>query len=92
MTSMNHAYLDRGNLHAQTLEHGFALLGTVTHESLLTRAYFVVTIETRYGYKVACLEKIACNEGWLNNTSLLRIRSELQKNSFGQYTLSLLEA
>ena len=92
ITSINQAYLDRGDLHVQTLGRGFAWLDTGTHENLLAGAHFVETIETRQGYKVACLEEIAYNQGWLDKATLLRIGSELRKNSYGQYLLSLLEA
>lgn len=92
ITSINQAYLEREDLHVKTLGRGFAWLDTGTHESLLAGAHFVETIETRQGYKVACLEEIAYNQGWLDKATLFRVGSELKKNSYGQYLLSLLDA
>ncbi|PKG54904.1 glucose-1-phosphate thymidylyltransferase [Halomonas sp. MES3-P3E] len=66
ITSINQAYLDRGNLHVELLGRGFAWLDTGTHESLLEAAQFVETIEKRQGYKIACLEEIAFNQSWLS--------------------------
>lgn len=89
ITSINQAYLERGNLNVEVLGRGFAWLDTGTHESLLEAAQFVETIEKRQGYKVACLEEIAFNNGWLSASDLLRIGNSLSKNSYGQYLLSL---
>jgi glucose-1-phosphate thymidylyltransferase len=89
ITSINQAYLERGDLQVELLGRGFAWLDTGTHESLLEAAHFVETIEKRQGYKVACLEEIAFNNGWLTTDELLKTAAELQKNSYGQYLLSL---
>lgn len=89
ITSINQAYLERGNLHVELLGRGFAWLDTGTHESLLEAAHFVETIEKRQGYKIACLEEIAFNNGWLTAEQLLQIGSELSKNSYGQYLISI---
>jgi glucose-1-phosphate thymidylyltransferase len=62
---------------------------TGTHESLLEAGLFVETIEKRQGYKIACLEEIAFNNGWLSADDLQRIGQSLSKNSYGQYLLSL---
>lgn len=91
ITSVNQAYLDRGDLTVELLGRGFAWLDTGTHESLLEAAHFVETIEKRQGYKVACLEEIAFNSGWLKKEALQRIGLSLSKNSYGQYLLGLLE-
>ena len=89
ITSINQAYLERGDLNVELLGRGFAWLDTGTHESLLEAAHFVETIEKRQGYKVACLEEIAFHNGWLNADDLQRIGQSLSKNSYGQYLLSL---
>ena len=73
------------------LSRGFAWLDTGTHESLLEAAHFVETIEKRQGYKVACLEEISFNNGWLIADDLQRIGEQISKNSYGQYLLSLVE-
>lgn len=91
ITSINQAYLERGDLNVELLGRGFAWLDTGTHESLLEAGLFVETIEKRQGYKIACLEEIAYNNGWLSKEELLRIGQSLSKNSYGQYLLSLAE-
>ena len=91
ITSVNQAYLARGNLEVQLLGRGFAWLDTGTHESLLDAAHFVETIETRQGYKVACLEEIAMANGWLTKEEIRVIGESLRKNGYGQYLLSLVE-
>lgn len=91
ITSVNQAYLERGDLNVELLGRGFAWLDTGTHESLLEAAHFVETIEKRQGYKVACLEEIAFNNGWLKKEDLRRIGHSLSKNGYGDYLLSLVE-
>ena len=89
ISCINRAYLERGDLNVEVLGRGFAWLDTGTHESLLEAGLFVETIEKRQGYKIACLEEIAFNNGWLDAASLQRIGQSLSKNSYGQYLLSL---
>ena len=91
ITSVNQAYLERGDLSVELLGRGFAWLDTGTHESLLEAGHFVETIEKRQGYKIACLEEIAFHNGWLNKGDLLRIGQSLNKNTYGQYLLEILE-
>ena len=91
ITCINQAYLERGSLHVELLGRGFAWLDTGTHESLLEASHFVETIERRQGYKIACLEEIAFNNGWLTVAELKRTGNELKKNSYGQYLLSLVD-
>ena len=91
ITSINQAYLERGDLDVELLGRGFAWLDTGTHESLLEAGMFVETIEKRQGYKIACLEEIAFNNGWLSKEDLQRIGQQLSKNSYGQYLLALVE-
>ncbi len=87
ITSINQAYLERGDLDVELLGRGFAWLDTGTHESLLEAGMFVETIEKRQGFKIACLEEIAYNNGWLSKEDLQRIGQQLSKNSYGQYLL-----
>ena len=91
ITSVNQAYLERGDLSVELLGRGFAWLDTGTHESLLEAGHFVETIEKRQGYKIACLEEIAFHNGWLGRADLSRIGQLLSKNTYGQYLLRLLE-
>lgn len=90
ITSINQEYLKRGRLNVELLGRGFAWLDTGTHESLLEAGSFVETIEKRQGLKIACLEEIAYNNGWLDATDLERIGSALCKNSYGKYLLSII--
>jgi glucose-1-phosphate thymidylyltransferase len=89
ITSINQAYLDRGDLHVELLGRGFAWLDTGTHESLLEAAQFVETIEKRQGYKIACLEEIAFNQGWLSQETLVRLSKPLEKSGYGAYLQQL---
>lgn len=91
ITSVNQAYLDRGDLNVELLGRGFAWLDTGTHDSLLDASRFVETIETRQGDKIACLEEIALNNGWLDRADLQNIGESLSKNGYGQYLLSLID-
>lgn len=91
ITSINQAYLERGDLNVELLGRGFAWLDTGTHESLLEAAQFVETIEKRQGYKVACLEEIGYLQGWLSWEELQQAGKDLAKNGYGQYILSLKE-
>lgn len=91
ITTVNQMYLERGDLNVELLGRGFAWLDTGTHESLLQAAQFVETIEKRQGYKVACLEEIALNNGWLNKEQVLAIGQSMSKNDYGQYLISLVE-
>jgi glucose-1-phosphate thymidylyltransferase len=90
ITSVNQAYLERGELHVQVLGRGFAWLDTGTHESLLEAAQFVQTIEHRQGFKIACLEEIAWRQGWLDDEALADSARALSKAGYGDYLLSLL--
>ncbi|MEH8021238.1 glucose-1-phosphate thymidylyltransferase RfbA [Rheinheimera metallidurans] len=91
ITSINQAYLARGDLDVELLGRGFAWLDTGTHESLLEAGMFVETIEKRQGYKIACLEEIAFNNGWLSKEQIKQQGLLLSKNSYGQYLLALAE-
>jgi len=91
ITSVNHAYLERGDLNVEILGRGFAWLDTGTHESLLAASSFVETVEQRQGYKIACLEEIAFHNGWLTRADLQRIGESLRNNSYGQYLMEIAE-
>ena len=90
ITSVNQAYLARGDLNVQLLGRGFAWLDTGTFDSLHEASQFVATIEHRQGYKIACLEEIAFNQGWLSEAQLASKAQVLGKNSYGEYLNSLL--
>ncbi|EMP55950.1 glucose-1-phosphate thymidylyltransferase [Marinobacter santoriniensis NKSG1] len=90
ITDVNRAYLEQGNLCVELLGRGFAWLDTGTHESLLEAAQFVETIEKRQGYKIACLEEIAFNQGWLGKDQLAAQANRLKKNGYGDYLLDIL--
>ena len=91
ITTVNQMYLERGDLNVELLGRGFAWLDTGTHESLLEAAHFVETVQNRQGYKVACLEEIAFNNGWLSKEQVLEIGKSMSKNDYGQYLISLVE-
>ncbi|MBJ7278476.1 glucose-1-phosphate thymidylyltransferase RfbA [Marinobacter salarius] len=91
ITDVNRAYLEAGELNVELLGRGFAWLDTGTHESLLEAAQFVETIEKRQGYKIACLEEIAFNNGWLSKAQLSAQANELKKNSYGIYLQELVD-
>lgn len=89
ITTINQMYLERGDLNVELMGRGFAWLDTGTHESLLEAGMFVETIEKRQGYKIACLEEIAYNNGWLSKEQVLSIGQSMNKNAYGQYLVSL---
>ena len=89
ITTVNQMYMERGDLNVELLGRGFAWLDTGTHESLLEAAQFVETIEKRQGYKVACLEEIALNNGWLIKQQVAEIGQSMSKNAYGQYLMDL---
>lgn len=89
ITSVNQAYLAQKNLKVQTLQRGFAWLDTGTHDSLSEASTFIEVIEKRQGLKVACLEEIAYNQGWISRQQLHELAKPMAKNSYGQYLLKL---
>jgi glucose-1-phosphate thymidylyltransferase len=90
ITDVNLRYLSRGELNVEILGRGMAWLDTGTHESLLQAGNFIETIEQRQGLKVACLEEIAYNNGWITAEAVERLAEPLKKNAYGNYLLSLL--
>lgn len=91
ITTVNQMYLEQGDLSVELLGRGFAWLDTGTHASLLEAAQFVETLEKRQGYKVACLEEIAFNQGWLSKEQVLQTGQSMSKNDYGQYLISLVK-
>ena len=85
ITSINQEYLDRGKLRVKLLGRGAAWLDTGTHDSLLDAGQFVQTIEQRQGLKIACLEEIAFNQGWIDKNQVLETARRFQKTEYGQY-------
>jgi glucose-1-phosphate thymidylyltransferase len=91
ITDINQRYLDDEQLQVELLGRGFAWLDTGTHESLLEAGQFVHTIEQRQGLKVACLEEIAWNNGWITNDTLRMQADKFKKTGYGQYLFKLLD-
>jgi glucose-1-phosphate thymidylyltransferase len=91
ITSINQVYLTHGQLKVEQLGRGFAWLDTGTHDSLLEASQFVQTVEKRQGFKIACLEEIAWNQGWLTCEQISQIGSKLSKTGYGQYLLNLVK-
>lgn len=89
ITCVNRAYLERADLHVERLGRGYTWLDTGTHDSLLEASQFVRTVEHHQGYKIACLEEIAYNNGWMQYESVQYRGAQLKGSSYGQYLLSL---
>ena len=85
ITSVIEAYLKRSDLKMQILSRGYAWLDTGTHESMLEASNFIHTIEKRQGLKVACIEEIAYEKGYINKEELLKLAEPLEKSSYGKY-------
>lgn len=92
ITDVNRAYLEQKTLNVEMLGRGFAWLDTGTHDSLLEASHFVHTIEHRQGLKVACLEEIAYNNGWITSQQLGQQAEALKKTGYGQYLKKLLDS
>jgi len=91
ITSVNQAYLVEKRLKVETMGRGNAWLDTGTHESLLAASQFIETIEKRQGLKVACLEEIAFEQGYISKEQLIDLAQPLAKNNYGQYLLKRAE-
>ncbi|GAM59706.1 glucose-1-phosphate thymidylyltransferase [Vibrio ishigakensis] len=91
ITTLNEMYLNDGSLNVELLGRGFAWLDTGTHESLHEASSFVQTIENVQGLKVACLEEIAFNNGWLSKEQLTSLAQPMMKNEYGQYLMRIVE-
>jgi len=91
ITSINQMYLDEERLNVEIMGRGFAWLDTGTHESLLEASTFIETIEKRQGLKVACIEEIAFEEGFISKQQLISLAKPLEENQYGQYLLNRLK-
>ena len=89
ITSINEMYLYDNRLKVNLLGRGYAWLDTGAHEDLLEAAQFIETIERRQGLKVACIEEIAFDKGYISKEKLLSIANEMKNNQYGQYLLNL---
>lgn len=89
ITTVNQVFLGDGELKVQTLGRGFAWLDTGTHDSLAEASIFVETIEKRTGLKIACLESIALENGWIDREKMRQLAQPMIKNQYGQYLLKL---
>lgn len=89
ITDVNNAYLQRGDLRVERFGRGFAWLDTGTHDSLLEASQYVQTIEHRQGLKVACLEEIAYQGGWIDKEQLLARAKAFGKTGYGQYLFDI---
>ena len=89
ITSVNQAFLESSSLKVETLGRGFAWLDTDTHDSLSEASTFIEVIEKRQGLKIACLEGIAFEKGWITAEKLREVAAPMAKNPYGQYLLRL---
>jgi len=85
ITDLNRIFLEENRLKVELLGRGMAWLDTGTHESLLKASNFIATIEYRQGLKVACIEEIAFNKGFIDKSQLLKIAETMKNNQYGQY-------
>lgn len=92
ITSVNQNFLEAGELQVETMGKGFAWLDTGTHDSLSEASTFIEVIEKRQGLKIACLEGIAFEQGWITADKLRELAAPMAKNPYGQYLLRLAES
>ena len=83
ITTINQKYLEQGDLKVELMGRGYAWLDTGTHESLLEASNFIQTIENRQGLKVACIEEIAYEMGYISKDDLIALAQPLKKNQYG---------
>ena len=88
ITAVNQAFLAQDKLKVKILDRGLTWLDTGTHESLIEAGQFIQTVEKRQGLKVACLEEIAYEKGWITRAQLIKMASELDQTEYGQYLLN----
>lgn len=87
ITTVNQAYLEKSDLKMELMGRGYAWLDTGTHESFLEASNFIQTIENRQGLKVACIEEIAYEMGYITKEQLIELAQPLKKNQYGQYLI-----
>lgn len=88
ITTVNQMYLAQGDLKVELMGRGYAWLDTGTHESLLEASNYIQTIENRQGLKIACIEEIAFEMGYISKEKLIELAQPLKKNQYGQYLIS----
>jgi|TARA_B110000467_G_C18273111_1_gene453691 glucose-1-phosphate thymidylyltransferase len=91
ITSINQMYLEERQLNVELMGRGYAWLDTGTHESLLEASTFIETIERRQGLKVACIEEIAFEKGYITREQLIKLAEPLTNNQYGKYILKRVE-
>ena len=91
ITAVNNAYLERGDLHVETLGRGFAWLDTGNHDMLLAAANFVSTFQKRQGLYISCIEEIAYKRGFIDKEQLLKLAEPLMKTEYGKYLVEVAE-
>ena len=91
ITTLNQMYLERSKLRCELMGRGFAWLDTGTHDSLLEASSFIQTLQKRQNLKIACLEEIAFEKGWINAAKVRAVGERLAKNDYGKYLLNLVE-
>ena len=92
ISTVNQEFLNRRQLMIQTLQRGFAWLDTGTHDSLSEASTFIEVIEKRQGLKIACLEEIALDNGWITKGQVRELAKPMLKNSYGQYLMNIAES
>lgn len=91
ITAVNNAYLDRGDLHVETLGRGFAWLDTGNHDMLLAAADFVSAFQKRQGLYISCIEEIAYKRGFIDKEQLIQLAQPLLKTDYGKYLMEIAE-
>ena len=89
ITDLNRLYMERGDLYVEPLSRGYAWLDTGTHDSLLEASEFVRTLQKRQGIRIACLEEIAYNHGFITREQLLARGHKLSKTDYGLYLIDI---
>mgnify|MGYP001375906924 FL=1 len=89
ITDINKEYLQRNKLHVEDFGRGFAWLDTGTLGSLMEAGQFIQTIERRQGFKVACLEEIACRNGWISSEKMIEYGNKISKTDYGRYLIDI---
>ena len=91
ITSVNNAYLDRGDLYVETMGRGFAWLDTGNHDALLDAADFVAAFQKRQGLYISCIEEIAYKRGFISKEQLIELAQPLLKTNYGKYLIEVAE-
>jgi len=89
ITDINKEYMKQGKLYVENFGRGFAWLDTGTYDSLMDAGQFIQTIEHRQGLKVACLEEVACRNGWISAERLIKYGVEIKSTDYGKYLIEI---